>query len=358
MIDFRYHVVSIIAVFLALTVGLVLGSSFVGQAVLNNLSSQVNNDNSKINNLHDQIQSLQASVGYQESVMSKVVAPLVSGRLTGHDVAVVAVPGASGSAVSTTVSTLKQAGATVVTQLTLTSAYSDLTQRTTLASVATRNNPGGGAVSGGAQAQAAFDIAAALTHRTAHSTTGTTPPTTPATATTTTRPGATGTRTGSATTTNAGTTENGTAVLSPQQSDLLLTAFSDAGFISFSGSPSVAADMVLVIAGTPLTTGADQAASDQVALMHALSGLDAVTVVGGTSYSATAPGLIASVIGDGWADKNVSSVDTVDQGSGQVGVVFALYDQYADGKVGHYGMTGTTDGPLPSPLNVAGTTAP
>ena len=41
MIDFRYHVVSIIAVFLALSVGLVLGASFLKEAAVSGLDTQV-----------------------------------------------------------------------------------------------------------------------------------------------------------------------------------------------------------------------------------------------------------------------------------------------------------------------------
>ncbi|MEE2045447.1 copper transporter, partial [Nocardiopsis tropica] len=39
MIDFRYHLVSIVAVFLALTVGLVLGTTMLQDPLLNTLQS-------------------------------------------------------------------------------------------------------------------------------------------------------------------------------------------------------------------------------------------------------------------------------------------------------------------------------
>ncbi|MBW8804074.1 MAG: copper transporter, partial [Catenulisporales bacterium] len=41
MIDFRYHVVSIVAVFLALTVGLVIGSSYLSKIAYDGLNHQL-----------------------------------------------------------------------------------------------------------------------------------------------------------------------------------------------------------------------------------------------------------------------------------------------------------------------------
>jgi hypothetical protein len=339
VIDFRYHVVSIIAVFLALTVGLVLGSSFVGQAVLNNLKSQVSNANSTNNKLRAEIQDLQTALSYKGSVLSKVTGPLVSGRLKGHDVALIVVPGASGTVVNETVTTLKQAGATVVTQLTLTSAYSDSTQQAQLASVASGNAPIGATIDPTmtTQQQAAFDLAAALTHKVSDAAaTSTTPPAT-------TTPAGTQQATGTATGTD-------TSILTAHEADAILTGFANAGFVTLSGNPpTAAADMAVVVAGTENESNTDQANTDHIGLMNALTALDATTVVGGTSVSATSPGLIAAVIGDGGgAGKRVSTVDTADDASGQIGIVFSLVDQYTSAKVGHYGMTGTTDGPLPS----------
>ncbi|MEC7872962.1 MAG: copper transporter, partial [Actinomycetota bacterium] len=42
MINLRYHIISIVAVFLALGIGLALGSTFVDSVLVNELEDQVN----------------------------------------------------------------------------------------------------------------------------------------------------------------------------------------------------------------------------------------------------------------------------------------------------------------------------
>ena len=42
MINLRYHIVSVVAVFLALGIGLALGSTFVDSILVNELEDQVN----------------------------------------------------------------------------------------------------------------------------------------------------------------------------------------------------------------------------------------------------------------------------------------------------------------------------
>ena len=52
MIDFRYHVVSIVAVFLALTVGLVIGSSYLSKVAYDELNNQLSSLRSQNQALH------------------------------------------------------------------------------------------------------------------------------------------------------------------------------------------------------------------------------------------------------------------------------------------------------------------
>ena len=48
MIDFRYHVVSIVAIFLALTVGLVIGASILSKGVADSLKASLTERNNQI----------------------------------------------------------------------------------------------------------------------------------------------------------------------------------------------------------------------------------------------------------------------------------------------------------------------
>src|SRR5215217_980372 len=95
MLTFRYHLVTLVAVFLALAVGVVVGSTFVGPAVVESLRNQVDDvsatlDERKAANdrLSDQNEQLQ-------EVIDEAAPYAVEGRLDGTSVLVVADRGVS-----------------------------------------------------------------------------------------------------------------------------------------------------------------------------------------------------------------------------------------------------------------------
>jgi hypothetical protein len=113
MINFRFHIVSIIAVFLALAIGIVMGSTFIDRVIVDSLNArlervekhdeQVDSDNKE---LKQQVDALQGFV--DQSV------PLLGGRrLEGSTIVPVAVRGIDGGAVHDTVEVLRSAGANV-----------------------------------------------------------------------------------------------------------------------------------------------------------------------------------------------------------------------------------------------------
>ncbi|HWB66073.1 MAG TPA: copper transporter, partial [Mycobacteriales bacterium] len=67
MIDFRYHVVSIIAVFLALALGLVLGSTTLQGTVTHNLSKQAARVTAENRADERKIDDLEASLSNEEA---------------------------------------------------------------------------------------------------------------------------------------------------------------------------------------------------------------------------------------------------------------------------------------------------
>src|SRR3954452_25095413 len=86
VIDFRYHLVSIIAIFLALALGLVVGASALrGPLVdqLKNRSSQLEKDNEGLRN---QNRSLDQMNGYDNQVVDGVAPQVVDGQLKGESV--------------------------------------------------------------------------------------------------------------------------------------------------------------------------------------------------------------------------------------------------------------------------------
>lgn len=113
MINFRFHVASLIAVFLALAIGVVIGSTVIDRAIVDGLRNQIDRverkaDNQKSQNdeLRDEISRLQ---GYVEGTASFVV----TDRLRDLPVAVLAVDGVDGDTVKKTVELMQQAGGAV-----------------------------------------------------------------------------------------------------------------------------------------------------------------------------------------------------------------------------------------------------
>jgi hypothetical protein len=130
VIDFRYHLVSIVAVFLALAVGLVVGAAALRprtEQILDRLSKQeqqqINLQRTVNDNLQKQLTSYQAA--------AKADAPrLLDGLLTGQRVVLVTAPGADGSTITGVTVALRQAGAVVTGQAELHPSFFDTSAST------------------------------------------------------------------------------------------------------------------------------------------------------------------------------------------------------------------------------------
>lgn len=113
MINFRFHIASLIAVFLALALGVLMGYGVLSQPTVSGLQHRIdtveNNANARKrenDDLHDQINQLQ---GYVDGTAQFTA----SGRLDGVTVPVLAARGVNGDAVTKTVDLLRQSGAKV-----------------------------------------------------------------------------------------------------------------------------------------------------------------------------------------------------------------------------------------------------
>ena len=112
MINFRYHVVSIIGIFMALAVGVVLGAGPLQRTIntgMNRSSSAAASD-----------PQLSAQAEAEAAGLKALASSSLTGSLTGTKVALVVLPGASDDDVAAVRSTLTDAGASVVGRVTLT----------------------------------------------------------------------------------------------------------------------------------------------------------------------------------------------------------------------------------------------
>ena len=119
MIDFRYHLVSIIAVFLALAVGLVVGSTALSGKAEQFLTQQQHRAVAANKALTSKNQLLTNQVGADQAFAQANSQRLIGGLLPQDKVVLVVAPGAVGAVASGVTAALQQAGATVTGQVDL-----------------------------------------------------------------------------------------------------------------------------------------------------------------------------------------------------------------------------------------------
>jgi len=110
MINFRFHLVSLIAVFLALALGVLMGATVIDQAIVDGLRNRISNVRDEANaqraensRLEEEVQRLQLFVGDEYGVTDE---------LAGVSVAVIAPRGVGGDQARSAVDLLQTAGAT------------------------------------------------------------------------------------------------------------------------------------------------------------------------------------------------------------------------------------------------------
>ena len=89
MIDFRYHLVSLIAVFLAVALGIIIGTTQLNEPILTDIRSQVTALEQDKRELEDQTQQLQAQVDTSDAFETAVAPALVQGSLEERSVLLV-----------------------------------------------------------------------------------------------------------------------------------------------------------------------------------------------------------------------------------------------------------------------------
>ena len=119
MIDFRYLVVTIISIFLALTVGIMLGAGFVGDPLARDLEDRIRTVQNEVNQQREQIDQLRAQNRSLTEWAAAVEPWAIDGRLDGKNVVLFTIDGADGGVIDGTITALEAAGATIVTQINL-----------------------------------------------------------------------------------------------------------------------------------------------------------------------------------------------------------------------------------------------
>jgi hypothetical protein len=291
VISFRYHVVSIVAVFLALALGVVVGTTALNGPITTDLRNQVDS----LKKQRDTDSQTQAQLSQQVSVGGQFAATygarIVGGTLTDQSVIMIGLPGASSATKDGISKELTAAGATVTGRIQLTSEYTDPKRASDILSLVKQVHPIGLTLP--VTQDAATLVGALLAF-----------------------------------------------VLSGagQQSDIsqALSALSAAQMLKVEGSDNVTATRMIVVVASGTLPKADPGGNSDLQLVTQLQLYQCHVVVAGDTPSATVGGVVALVRGSDADKASVSTVDNADTVVGQVASVLALV-QVATGKNGAYG---------------------
>ena len=316
MIDFRYHLVSLVSVFLALAVGIVLGAGPLKDSISDTLTTQVEALRQDRDALRSQLNTSEAGIDHREQVLAEVSPALLAGQLRNRSVVLIRLPGVDNAAVEPLADALASAGATVTGQIEVQAAWTEPDQQeareAAAAALASALPTGAGVQS--AEARIAALLARAVVGR---GTGGSAP-----------------------------VDQTATAVLEELQ-DRRLVAIDDDLSARAGEAVLLAPAVPEPAAGQPSPTQPPEDTVSFLGLVDALDrGCDGAVVLGPAS-SATRGGVIAEVRAD---DAVSARATTVDTGSTQMGVltsVLALREQL-DGDAGSYGFGAGAADPMPA----------
>jgi hypothetical protein len=316
MISFRFHIVSLIAVFLALAIGVVVGSTYVDGAVVDGLRSQISRVSGNLDERQAESEALRGDLGDATDYIAASADFAVTERLTDVPVLLVAVRGIDEGAVQETARLARRAGAVLPGIVWLEPAWAvdGADAQAALAHIVGRS-PG---VSPELLWRSAWsEVMAELT---------------PAAEDTT------------------------TTVSTPAPASEVLTGLQEAGFITVDPLDD---DTVRLadLAGTGaqvMAIGGTGAKEELRSLLPAVVGAavaaERPTVVGDVFVDTQdGPGRAEAITADLSEEQlaAVALVDDVELREGQVATVLAL-DAAADGVVGHYGRGDGAEGILPT----------
>lgn len=125
MVSFRHHLISIVAIFLALAVGVALGAGPLRDGASNLLVGENENLTAERDQLRADLDAAHSEITDRDSVFSSLAASASDGALRGVSVGLLTIPGAEGEDVDAALAALTAAGAEITAEATVTEAWAD-----------------------------------------------------------------------------------------------------------------------------------------------------------------------------------------------------------------------------------------
>jgi hypothetical protein len=304
VINFRYHVVSLTAVFLALAIGLVVGTTALNGPVSDSLRYQLDALKKDNSNKRDQVDQYRDQINRSQDFATQIAPTLLNGKLTGRRILVVGLPDTS-DYMAGVISMLQIAGATVTAKVTVQDKFFDPNVNSELLDLANQSSQGTIPLdllplnSDGVETASA-QLALALQQRV-----------------------------------------GGGAQPAADDVTSVLTAYTKAGYISVDEKQAKAvggAEGTVIVSGPP-AVDKDAAKKSQSAVTLATQFLNKnprPLVIAGDGVGDG--NLISAVRGDPYLVKQISTVDNASTVQGQLAAGMATVERMVQNKVGQYGL--------------------
>jgi hypothetical protein len=305
VINFRYHVVSLTAVFLALAIGLVVGTAALNGPVADTLKSQVDALSKDNSNYRDQANQYREQLNRTQEFASELAPTVLANKLAGRKVLVIGLPG-SQDYVDQVKSMLTLAGATITAKVTVQDKFFDPNNNTELLDLAMEGSQPSIPASGlpvnsdGVETSSALLALALLQH---------------------------------------------SGEVSAGDLTAVLTAYTEPGYIAVDKNPVGGAEGTVIVSGLP-PTDKDTAKKAQSAVTLATQfAKDKPEVVSGNGVGDG--NLVSEIRKDPTLVKTISTVDNGSTAQGQVTTAMAVIERMTQSKVGQYGISAGSTSQVP-----------
>jgi hypothetical protein len=308
VISLRYHIISIAAVFLALAVGVVLGSTTLSRNVLAGLNNENGDLGRQVSDLETERNALSARLADADGFAATIGPLAVRGQLDKRTVVVVTTADANPADRDALKTLVTAAGATVTGELQLTEAFADPEKADQLKDIIIRLLPAGvqlpsatdpGSLAGGLLGPLMLISKA-----------------------------------------------DNQPQASPEETAAALAGLTEGGFVKASQGMKPAQLAIVLTGGAALGDGAGDRAATIARFATQVDRSGAGTVLAGGAGSANGTGAVGVVRADTAATSILSTVDNVDRPAGRIATLLALREQL-DERSGRYGTGGNAQAPAP-----------
>ncbi|MEV7331980.1 copper transporter [Micromonospora sp. NPDC093244] len=300
MINFRYHVVSLTAVFLALAIGLVVGTAALNGPVADSLKEQVTGLRKDNQQWRQQVSNMEKQLGLEEEFAEEMSQVVLPGTLTGRRVVVLSLPNGRDHTEGV-LKKLQLAGATITGRVDLQDKFINPDNNSNLLELAvtaarptaqTTGLPGNGH---GVETSSAL-LASVLLDR-----------------------------------------AQGVAPVSDADRRAVLAAYNNAGYLTTDNNKVTgSAEAVVVVSGQPyVDKDSDKRDESVVKIAEQFDRTGSIVVGGNGSVGGN---LVSVVRGDPVLAQTISTVDNANTVQGQLVTSLALVQQLTEKKAGQYGV--------------------